>query len=111
MKKGVDYTGVTVVFACHDGEGNFLMSKRSVQCRDDHGTWDPGGGGLDFGDTVEETLRKEIMEEYCTDVLDFEFLGFRDVHRENEGVKNQWIALDFKVRVDPLKVKMVNRTN
>ena len=105
MKKGVDYTGVTIVFACHDGEGNFLLSKRSTQCRDEHGTWDPGGGGLEFGDTVEGTLRKEIMEEYCTNVLAFEPLGYRDVHREHDGVKTHWIALDFRVLIDRSKVQ------
>jgi 8-oxo-dGTP diphosphatase len=105
MKKGQDYTGVTIVFACHDGKGSYLLSKRGVECRDEHGTWDPGGGGLEFDDTVESTLRKEIAEEYCTDVLDFEFLGYRDVHRENNGVKTHWVALDFKVLVDREKVK------
>jgi 8-oxo-dGTP pyrophosphatase MutT (NUDIX family) len=104
MRKGVDYTGNTVVFACHDGEGNFVFSKRSVQCRDEHGTWDPGGGALEFGDTVENTLRKEIREEYCTEVVDYEFLGYRDVHREQNGEKTHWIALDFKVRIDRSKV-------
>ncbi len=105
MKKGVDYTGITVVFACHDGKGNYLFSKRGTACRDEHGTWDPGGGGLEFGDTIEQTLRKEIEEEYCTGVLAFERLGYRDVHRENGGVKTHWIALDFKVSVDRTKVK------
>ena len=105
MRKGVDYTGISVVFACHDGAGNFLFSKRSTQCRDEHGAWDPGGGGLEFGDTVETTLRKEIKEEYCTDVLSFESLGYRDVHREHEGTKTHWIALDFKVLIDRTKVR------
>lgn len=104
MKKGHDYTGVSIVFACHDGVGNYLFSKRSTECRDEHGTWDPGAGGLEFGDTVEQTLRKEIAEEYCTDVLTYEFLGYRDVHREHEGHTTHWIALDFKVHVDPTKV-------
>lgn len=105
MKKGEDYTGVAIVFACHDGNGRFIFSKRGSACRDEQGTWDPGGGGLEFGYTVENTLRKEIDEEYCTDVLSYEFLGFRDVHREHEGKKTHWIALDFKVLVDPSKVK------
>ena len=104
MKKGEDYTGVTVVYFCHDGKGNFLLNKRSINCRDEHGTWDPGGGGLEFGDTVENSLKKEIMEEYCTDVLEYEFLGYRDVHRENNGKKTHWIALDFKVLIDRNKV-------
>lgn len=56
-------------------------------------------------DTVIDTLKKEIAEEYCTDVLDYEFLGFRDVHREYEGEKTHWIALDFRVLVDREKVR------
>jgi 8-oxo-dGTP diphosphatase len=105
MKKGEDYPGITVVYFCHDGQGNFVMSKRNATCRDEHGCWDPGGGGLEFGDTVENTLKKEIAEEYCTDVLDFEFLGFRDVHREHDGRQTHWIALDYMVLVDRDKVQ------
>lgn len=105
MRKGIDYIGNCVVFACHDGEGNYLLSKRSPNCRDEHGTWDPGGGGIETHDTVLDTLAKEIGEEYCTDVLEYEFLGYRDVHREHEGEKTHWIALDFKVRIDRSKVQ------
>ena len=105
LKKGVDHTGVTIVFACHDGNGNYLHAKRGVNCRDEQGTWDPGGGGLELHDTVEETLRKEIREEYCTDVLEYEFMGYRDVHREKDGVKTHWIALDFRVLVDRSQVQ------
>ncbi len=103
MKKGQDFTGVSVVYFCHDGKGNVLLNKRGTNCRDEHGRWDAGGGGLEFGETVEETLKKEIAEEYCTDVLAFEFLGFRDVHREHDGQKTHWITLDFKVLVDKEK--------
>lgn len=106
MKKGVDYTGITIVFFCHDGDGNFVLSKRSINCRDEQGKWDIGGGGLDFKDTVEDTLKKEIKEEYCSDVLSYEFLGYRDVHRELEnGTKTHWVSLDFKVLVDKEKVR------
>ena len=102
-KKGVDFTGITIVFICHDGKGNILMNKRSQTCRDEQGRWDIGGGSLEFGHKVEETLKREIKEEYCTDVLGFEFLGFRDVHRDNNGTKTHWIGLDFKVHVDRTK--------
>lgn len=105
MKKGIDFTGVAVVYFCHDGQGNFIMSKRNNNARDEHGRWDIGGGALEFTDTVENTLKKEIKEEYGTDVLSYEFLGFRDVHRELDGKPNHWIALDFKVLIDPKKVK------
>jgi ADP-ribose pyrophosphatase YjhB (NUDIX family) len=105
MKKGLDYIGVSVVYFCHDGKGNFLMQKRSKNCRDEHGRFDIGGGGVEFGVPLEENLRKEIKEEYGTDVIKSEFLGFRDVHRKSDGKPTHWVALDFKVLIDPAKVK------
>ena len=104
LRKGETYTGVTVCYACHDGEGNFVFPKRGERCRDEHGVWDAGGGGVDFGISVEETLRKEIKEEYCTDAISHEFLGYRDLFRDQGGKKTHWVTLDFKVLVDPLKV-------
>ncbi|MFA6077226.1 MAG: NUDIX domain-containing protein [Candidatus Paceibacterota bacterium] len=105
MQKGVDYIGISVVYFCHDGNGKVLLAKRSKNARDEQGNWDIGGGGVEFGDTVVNTLKKEIKEEYCADVLDYEFLGYRDVHREHNGKKTHWITLDFKVLIDKEKVK------
>ena len=105
MIKGIDYIGVGVVYFCHDGQGNFVMAKLGQNSRDEKGLWDIGGGGMEFGDTPEVTLRKEIGEEYGTPVLSFEYLGFRDVHRSHEGKPTHWIALDFKVLVDKDQVK------
>lgn len=105
MKVGIDYPGISVVFFCHDGLGNFLMQKRSESCRDENNKWDIGAGRLEFLEDVTDTLKREIKEEYCTDILDYEFLGYRDVKRENGGIKNHWITLDFKVLIDNSKVK------
>jgi 8-oxo-dGTP diphosphatase len=106
LKKGTDFIGVSIVYFCHDGHGKFVMAKRSANARDEQGRWDIGGGGLEFGDTVEDTLRKEIMEEYCTEVVSFEFLGYRDAHREHNGKPTHWVSLDFKVLVKPEMVKI-----
>ncbi len=104
-KKGLDYTGVCVVFWCHDGQGKYVFAKRSQNSRDERGCWDCGGGALEFNQTVEDALRTEILGEYCTTIRHIEFLGYRDVHREPEpGIKTHWIALDFKVEIDPLLV-------
>lgn len=104
LKKGFDHIGVSVVYFCHDGKGKFVMAKRSAKARDENGCWDIGGAALEFGEKVEDALKREIKEEYCTDVLDYEFLGHRDVHRKHNGKRSHWIALDFKVRVNPKKV-------
>lgn len=105
MKKGEDYTGISIVYLCHDGKGNYVLAKRSKNCRDEHGVWDCGGGGLEFGDTVLNTLKKEIEEEYCTNIISSEFLGYRDVHRTHNGKPTHWVTLDFLVQVNPLQVK------
>jgi 8-oxo-dGTP diphosphatase len=94
MKKGEDYIGVTVSFFCHDGKGEFVLTKRSTNCRDEHGRWDFGGGGLELHDTIENTIRKEIQEELCTDVRSYE-----------AGRKTHWLSLDFKVLIDRSMVK------
>lgn len=105
IAKGVDYTGISIVYFCHDGKSEFVMAKRSANARDEHGRWDIGGGGLEFGETAGNTLKKEIKEEYCADILNYEFLGYRDVHRVHQDKKIHWIALDFKVLVDRNQVK------
>ena len=104
MRKGEDFTGVCVVFYCHDGSGNYLFGKRSSACRDEVGRWDPGGGGVKFGESVIDALHREVREEYSTEIVEYEFLGFRDVHRENEGKKTHWITLDYRVLVHPESV-------
>lgn len=104
MIAGTDYIGLGVCYFCHDGAGNIVMSKRNQNARDEKGRWDIGGGAVEFGSTAEETLRKEIKEEYCTDVLDFEFIGFRDVFREHEGKNTHWLMLDYKVLVNKTMV-------
>jgi len=101
MTKGVSYTGVCVVFFCHDGAGRFLMAKRNENCRDEYGRWDIGGGGLDFGETLETALAREIKEEYCTSIISHQALGFRDIHRTHEDAPTHWIALDYAVQIDP----------
>jgi 8-oxo-dGTP diphosphatase len=105
MKKGLDYIGVTTVFFCHDGKGNVLLGLRSKNTRDEHGRWDIGGGGLEFGQTVEESLKREIKEEYNAETLKFVFLGYRDVRRIHDNKPTHWIALDYKVLIDPKNVK------
>jgi ADP-ribose pyrophosphatase YjhB (NUDIX family) len=109
FRKGLDYTGNCVVFFCHDGNDNYLMAKRSVNCRDEQGTWDVGGGGIECFESAVDSVISEIKQEYCIDVntSDVEFLGYRDVFRTNNvGEKTHWIALDFKVLVDPTLAKI-----
>ena len=105
FKKGTDFVGISVVFFCHDGKGRCVIAKRGNDARDEHGKWDIGAGSVEFGNTIEDTLHREIKEEYCTDIIDFEFLGYRSVIRGHSAGKTHWVTLDFKVLVNPEMVK------
>ena len=105
MKVGIDYPGVSIVFFCKDRYGNFLMNKRSENCRDEKGRWDIGAGALKIHEKIEEALEREIKEEYGTSIINYEFLGYRDVHRKDNQKRTHWVALDFKVLVDSNIVK------
>lgn len=101
LQRGVDYIGITCVFYCHDGKGNFLMHKRSKNCRDEIGNWDLGGGSMEFGETFEEAALREIKEEYCCDVLELEYLGAYNALRRHRNKPTHWVAMLFAAKVDP----------
>lgn len=104
IKRGVDFIGVGVVFYCHDGNGRILLHKRSNKCRDEHGTWDCGGGAVEFGESLEETVRREITEEYGTEPKNVKFIEHVNVVRQNGDNKTHWLAMRFSAEVDPSKV-------
>ena len=104
MKKGVDYTGITVAFLCHDGQGNYVMHRRSQNCRDEHGRWDFGGGALHFNETIERCLEREVKEEFSVSILSANYLGHNQIFREQEGVATHWICFYYQVHVDRDKV-------
>jgi len=105
-QKGFDHIGVSACAIVHDGLGKILMMKRGTKARDEHGRWDICGGGIDFGETVHDTLKRELKEELCTTALNIEFLTAYEALREYHGQKTHWIALLHAVRVDPENVKL-----
>jgi len=100
-----EHIRTSVVFFCHDGNGKYLLNKRSQNCRDEQGTWDPGGGSVEFGERLVDAVMREIQEEFCTTPKDIEFMGYRDVMREQNGKKTHWVSHDFRVLVDPKEVR------
>ncbi len=106
MLAGIDYTGISVGFLCHDGQGNFLFHKRSQQTRDEHGAWDWGGGKLEFGETIVQGLAREIKEEYGCDIISIdEVLPPTDWSATVAGQQTHWVILTHIVRVDRNQVK------
>ncbi|MBT3418946.1 MAG: NUDIX domain-containing protein [Candidatus Magasanikbacteria bacterium] len=99
MQPGINYIGISTAFFCHDGEGNFLFHKRSQNCRDEHNTWDCGGGQLEFGETVEEGLLRELKEEYgCEGIIEKQ-LPTNSFFGKTNGKKRHWLIIPFIVRI------------
>jgi 8-oxo-dGTP diphosphatase len=105
-RRGIDHIGVTVCFVVHDGKGNILMQKRSKNTRDEQLKWDIGGGALEFGETIDEAVKREVKEELCADVTNIQFLITFDAIRQNDDKLTHWIALTHAVQVDPKQVKI-----
>jgi len=104
LKRGVDFIGVTVAFFCHDGRGNLLYHWRSEKCRDEQDRWDVGAGSMEFGETFEDAVRREIKEEYGVKPLKLDLARANNVLRMYNGKQTHWICIIFVALVDPKKV-------
>ena len=62
MKKGVDYIGVGVGAVIFNSEGKVFLSKRGPKARNEVGTWEFPGGGVEFGEKLADALVREIKE-------------------------------------------------
>lgn len=82
-------------------------NRKFLLCKEDNGYWDLPGGGIDFGETSEETLKREIFEEMGLVVTEIDnkpeyFFTFKN-H------KNIWSAnVIFKIKVKNLRIKKSN---
>jgi 8-oxo-dGTP diphosphatase len=106
LQRGIDHIGVSVCAIVHDGEGRILLMKRGQKARDEQGRWDICGGALEFGESTEDALKREIQEELCVKPTDIKFLTVYDAHRIHNGKQTHWVALIHTAKVDPAKVKI-----
>lgn len=107
MRKGVDYIGVGASFIIYDASGRVLLQKRSKHTRDEQGSWDIGGGSVEFGETLEETVRREVEEELAVAPDSISFLTMYDAHRTlGDGTPTHWISVIFAVTLDAQKVSI-----
>jgi 8-oxo-dGTP diphosphatase len=104
LKKGIDNIGVSVRFIVHDGIGKILLQKRGPGSRDERGNWEAGGGAVEFGESLEAAVRRELKEELLAVPLEIQFITAYEVHRKHQGQITHWIALIHSVKVEPSTV-------
>lgn len=105
MKKGVDYMGVGIGAIIVNGEGETLLSKRGEKAQNEKGKWSYPGGGLKFGETLENCVVREMREEFVIEVRPVEQLP--TVNHLIPEEKQHWVALAYICRL--IKGKPVNQ--
>lgn len=68
-------------FAIIERDGHYLLARRR-----DIGWWNLAGGGMEYGETVEEALRREVREEVGVDVEIERVVGIYSKPQKSEVV-------------------------
>lgn len=96
FKIGKDYIGIGVFALILNNERQILLA-RSVRTDKTSAEyekwWKMPGGTVEFGETIEEALIREIKEETDLEIKINQFLGYDDYIKNNK----HWIALNFLV--------------
>lgn len=99
MRKGVDYIGVSAGAMIFNNKGQLFLSKRSKNTSNEHGCWETPGGSVEFGETLEEAVRREIREEYGVEIDIISQMPAHDHLIPKE--KQHWVANSFLARIKP----------
>lgn len=106
QRRGIDHIGAGVACIIHDGEGRILLMKRGPKARDENGRWDVCGGAIEFGESIDSAIKREINEELCASTLEIKFICVYDAHRKIDDNTTHWIQLVHAVRVSPDDIKI-----
>lgn len=93
MRKGIDYIGVGAGAIIQDEAGRYFLTKRGKKARNEAGLWEFPGGGVEFGDTLEETVIREFKEEFGADIEVIKLHSI--VNHLIPAEKQHWVAVGF----------------
>lgn len=93
MIEGHDYIGVGVGAVIFNDKGLLFLAKRGQAARNERGTWEFPGGGVQFGEPLIEAIKREIQEEYGIQIEIRELLGVFDHILLEE--KQHWISITY----------------
>lgn len=99
-KPGKDYIGIGAgVLLLNEDESKTLLLLRGKNAKNEPGTWSRPGGTIEYGETIEQCLRREVREEIGVEITDLEYMHVVDhfVREKNE----HWIALGYKGKIAP----------
>jgi mutator protein MutT len=89
----VDYIGVGVGAIIVDDSGRVFLAKRGPKAQNERGFWEFPGGAVEFGETLQEALAREIREEYGITIEVGDLLSVTDHILLEE--KQHWVSPSF----------------
>ncbi len=104
MKRGIDYIGVGVGAAIFNNKGQLLIMLRGKKAKNERGTWEIPGGSVEFNETFEQALKREVKEEIGVEIEIIELLGICDHIIPSE--KQHWVAPTFICKIIKGKPKI-----
>jgi ADP-ribose pyrophosphatase len=99
MKPGIDYVGVGCGCVIINDKNEVLLVKRSNASKTEPGMWSRPGGTVEFGETVEEALKREIKEELDIEIEVLSFLEHTNNMMVEDGTKKHWLAMGFLAKI------------
>lgn len=97
MKRGIDYIGVGVGAAIFNDEGKLFLTQRGEKAKNEVGTWEIPGGSVEYGETLQEALRREIREEHGITIDIIELLAVCDHIIPDEH--QHWVSPTYICRI------------
>lgn len=106
MKRGKDFIGVGCGALVVNDKNQVLLMRRTDKCQGGmDGLWSRPGGTVEFGETVEQAIKREIMEELNIDIELFGPKRYYNDIREEDGIKKHWVACGCFARITGGKLK------
>lgn len=97
MKKGIDFIGVAVGAIILNDKHEILLTKRSQNAKNERGCWEAPGGSIEFGETMEAAIKREMKEELGIEVDILKQFPAKDHMLPAE--KQHWVATTFLVKI------------
>lgn len=96
VRIGFDVIGVGVGAMVFNDRGQVFLSQRGPKAKNERGTWEFPGGGVNFGETLADAIRREFLEEYGMVIEVEALLGVDDHILPDEG--QHWVSPTFIAR-------------
>ncbi len=105
MKPGIDYVGISVGALIFNKKDEIFLTKRSRNAKNERGCWEAPGGGVEFGETLQDAIKREIKEEYGVDIELLDQLPAQNhlLPKENQ----HWVPSSFISKIKPGQIPKI----